>query len=153
MPTVARAEMLIRKPVQKVFKALVKPALLKKFWLKRASAPLSVGAKVDWEFRVPGATETVEVTRFVDSEEICFNWSDGKSVTMRFRSEGKSASVVEVKVEGFTGAKAVTEAISTTEGFAIVLCDLKGFLETGKSNHLVRDKANLIAAGNPTASK
>jgi uncharacterized protein YndB with AHSA1/START domain len=146
MPVIARSEMLIRSPVLSVFNAFVQPALLKKFWLKRASAPLGVGAKVDWEFRVPGATETVEVTRFVEGEEISFVWSDGKAVTLRFSAKGKSSTKVEVRVEGFKGGKAAAEAVSTTEGFAIVLCDLKSLLETGQSGNMVRDKAALIAA-------
>jgi uncharacterized protein YndB with AHSA1/START domain len=147
MPPIARAEMLIRSHVSSVFNAFVQPALLKKFWLKRASAPLAEGAKVDWEFRVPGATETVEVTRFVKEEHISFVWSDGKAVTIRFRAKGRSSTTVEVQVKGFKGRNAVSEAVSTTEGFAIVLCDLKSLLETGKSGGMVRDKAALIVAG------
>lgn len=146
MPIIARVEMLIRSPASDVFNAFVKPAFLKKFWLKRASAPLGVGAKVEWEFLVPGARETVGVTRFVEGESISFDWSGGKSVQMRFRAKGKSASVVTIEVRGFTGRSAAAEAISTTEGFAIVLCDLKSLLETGKSGGMVRDKAALIAA-------
>ena len=116
MPAIARAQMLIRSPVSSVFNAFVQPALLKKFWLKRASAPLAEGAKVDWEFRIPGATETVEVTRFVKEEQINFVWSDGKTVAIRFLAKGRSSTVAEVKVEGFKGRNAVSEAISTTEG-------------------------------------
>lgn len=147
MPAIARAEMLIHSPASAVFNAFVQPALLRKFWLKRASAPLAEGVKVDWEFRIPGATETVEVTRFVEGEKISFVWSDGKVVQFDFRARGRSSTAVEVQVRGFKGRKATSEAVSTTEGFAIVLCDLKSLLETGKSGGMVRDKALLIAAG------
>ena len=146
MTAIARATMLIRSPAPSVFNAFVQPALLKKFWLKQASGPLGEGAKVDWEFRVPGATETVEVIRFIESEQISFVFSDGKTVAMRFHAKGKSSTAVDVQVKGFEGRKAVSEAVSTTEGFAIVLCDLKSLLETGKSGGMVRDKAVLIAA-------
>ena len=147
MTAIARATMLIRSPAPSVFNAFVQPALLKKFWLKQASGPLGEGAKVDWEFRVPGATETVEVTRFIEGEQISFVFSDGKTVAMRFHAKGRSATAVDVQVKGFKGRKAGSEAVSTTEGFAIVLCDLKSLLETGKSGGMVRDKAVLIAAG------
>lgn len=146
MPIVARAEMLIRKPASIVFNALVQPASLRKFWLKTASEPLSKGAEVHWEFLVPGATETVKVTRFIAGEALSFVWSDGKAVQMRFRAKGKSSSVVTVEVRGFKGRSAAADAISTTEGFAIVLCDLKSLLENGTSGGMVRDKAALIAA-------
>lgn len=56
------------------------------------------------------------------------------------------ATVARVEVRGFIGRGAASEAVSTTEGFAIVLCDLKSLLETGKSGGMVRDKATLIAA-------
>ena len=38
------------------------------------------------------------------------------------------------------------DALGATEGFAIVLCDLKSLLEQGVSGGMVRDKARLIAA-------
>lgn len=146
MPAVARAEMLIRSPARAVFDALTQPGSLKKFWLKRASAPLSKGAKVDWVFLVPGARETVEVTRFIEGEAVSFVWSDGKAVQMQVRPRGRSSSVVEVEVRGFKGRGAASEVVSTTEGFAIVLCDLKSLLETGRSGGMVKDKAALITA-------
>lgn len=37
-------------------------------------------------------------------------------------------------------------ALNATEGFSIVLCDLKVWLETGRVANLVKDKAELIAA-------
>jgi hypothetical protein len=36
--------------------------------------------------------------------------------------------------------------VNATEGFTIVLCDLKTLLESGRSANLVRSKAALIAA-------
>jgi uncharacterized protein YndB with AHSA1/START domain len=147
MPAIARAEMLIRSPGSAVFEAFVQPALLKKFWLKRASGRLTQGARVHWEFRVPGATETVEVTRLVQGKHISFIWSDGIAVSLEFREKGRSSTVVRVVAKGFKGRDAASAAVSKTEGFAIVLCDLKSLLETGKSGGMVRDKAALISAG------
>ena len=95
---------------------------------------------------MPGATETVEVTRFIEGAQISFVFSDGKTVALRFHAKGRSSTTVDVQVKGFKGRKAVAEAVATTEGFAIVLCDLKSLLETGKSGGMVRDKAVLIAA-------
>ena len=37
-----------------------------------------------------------------------------------------------------------TKAVDAAEGFCIVLCDLKLFLESGKSPGLVKAKAELI---------
>ena len=125
MTAIARATTLILSPAASVFNSFVQPALLKKFWLKQASGRLGEGAKVDWEFRVPGATETVEVTRFIEGEQISFVFSDGKTVAMRFHAKGRSPATVDVQVKGFKGRKAVAEAVSTTKSFAIFRCDLK----------------------------
>lgn len=40
---VARAEMLIRSPVSKVFEAFVNPAITSRFWFSRGSARLEAG--------------------------------------------------------------------------------------------------------------
>ena len=146
MPTIARSEMLIRASAQDIFEAFVEPAWLKKFWLKKASGPLRLDRVVDWEFLVPGARETVETTHLVKAKRIAFNWSDGKSVDIRLARFGRGATRVTVEVTGFRGKAAADEAIGATEGFTIVLCDLKGLLEGGASGGMVRDKARLIAA-------
>ncbi len=142
----ATAEMLIRKPVRDVFDAFVNPRSLEKFWLKSASGPLAKDATVEWEFMVEGARETVTVTEFVPNQTIAFRWSDGVAVTMRFEPHDTSSTKLSVTATGFTGADAASSAVNATEGFTIVVCDLKRLLETGHSGNMVRDKAVLISA-------
>jgi uncharacterized protein YndB with AHSA1/START domain len=146
MPTAAQAEMLIRAPVSAVFQAFVQPVWLKKFWLKTASGPLKQGGKVHWEFMVPGATEEVLVKRLVEDEQILFDWSDGTRVDIHFSQWARGVTGVSVQASGFKGRDAAKRAVGATEGFAIVLCDLKCLLESGSSGRMVRDKAKLIAA-------
>jgi uncharacterized protein YndB with AHSA1/START domain len=146
MPVVvARSEMLIRSPAKAIFKAFVEPAWLKKFWLKNASRPLALGETVHWEFLVPGAKEEVTVIHMEDGQRIAFGWSDGKNVEIRLKAFGRGTTRVIIEVRGFKGSAAAAEAIGATEGFAIVLCDLKALLENGSSGRMVRDKAKLIA--------
>lgn len=42
-PPIAKAEMLIRKPVAEVFEAFVNPAVTAKFWFSKGSGRLEVG--------------------------------------------------------------------------------------------------------------
>lgn len=58
------AEVLIRSGMRNVFQAFVEPKFLCRFWLNAANAPLKNGARVEWEFMVPGVRDTVQVTRF-----------------------------------------------------------------------------------------
>jgi uncharacterized protein YndB with AHSA1/START domain len=152
MATVARSAMLIRSPVHAVFQAFVQPVQLKKFWLKSASGPLSEGAKVHWEFLVPGASEEVSVRRLVDNEQILFDWSDGIRVEILVAPWARGITRVAVEASGFRGRDAAQQAVDATEGFTIVLCDLKCLLESGSSRKLVRDKAKLIAAAHADAA-
>jgi uncharacterized protein YndB with AHSA1/START domain len=142
--TTVQASMLIRRPAGEVFAAFVNPQTLRKFWLSDASGPLAPGARVQWQFMVPGATEKVSVTRFEAPRHLGFDWSEGMHVDMTFEPFGEGATHTSVSVSGFEGGDALAQAAGTVEGFSIVLCDLKTLLETGESAHLVRDKAELI---------
>jgi uncharacterized protein YndB with AHSA1/START domain len=143
---IARASMLVRRPVAEVFDAFVDPDKITKFWSKSTTGPLANGAQVTWRFLVPGATETVTVTAFEDQTRIAFDWSDGISVNMNFKARGKGVTHLAVEVAGFENESAVDGIVNATEGFSIVLCDLKTLLESGFSANLVRDKAELTAA-------
>jgi uncharacterized protein YndB with AHSA1/START domain len=142
----AKTSMLIRRPVAEVFGAFVDPSMITRFWLEATTGPLAKGAQVNWRFLVPGATETVTVTAFDDQSRIGFDWSDGISVNMTFEPYGKNSTRLAVEAMGFRGKTAEAAAVGATEGFTIVLCDLKVLLETGQSASLVRDEAELIAA-------
>jgi uncharacterized protein YndB with AHSA1/START domain len=144
MQPVAKAEIIIRRSATEVFNAFADAEMICKFWLRSTSGPLASGAVVTWNFMVPGASETVTVTRFDPDRYIAFNWSDGRRVQIHFFPYAIDATHIHVTVEGFTGTEAAAQAISATEGFSIVLCDLKTLLESGASADLVRDKAELI---------
>ena len=93
---------------------------------------------------VPGAVDTVRVTRFEKDSRIAFEWSDGISVNLEFEPAGDGATRVAIEATGFDPSDA-SQVVGATEGFSIVLCDLKTLLESGWSGNLVRDKAALIA--------
>jgi uncharacterized protein YndB with AHSA1/START domain len=141
----AMASQLIRRPVAEVFDAFVDPTRITQFWLKSASAPLATDARVTWHFMVPGATQTVIVTEFKPPRRIAFAWAGGLNVELDFEEHEVGATRVAVSVTGFEGSNAALQAVGTTEGFSIVLCDLKTLLEAGRSANLVKDKATLIA--------
>src|SRR5262245_40098833 len=51
-PPIAKAEMLIRRPVAEVFQAFVDPAITTKFWFTRSSGPLEAAGRVQWEWEM-----------------------------------------------------------------------------------------------------
>ena len=142
---VAKAQMLIRRPAAEIFRAFVEPDLITKFWLESTTGPLSPDAQVEWRFLVPGASERVRVTAFEDPQRISFAWSAGAlAVDIHLLDEQKDVTVVSVEARGFQGEDKTDQVVGATEGFSIVLSDLKVFLESGRSPGLVKDKAALI---------
>lgn len=103
-------------------------------------------ATVHWEFKIPGAAVDTTVTCFEPGRRLAFLWSDETSVDCRF-VEHKLGTMVEIENAGFSGsdADAIEAALGAVQGFAIVVCDLKSFLENGRPAHFSRDKAMIIA--------
>jgi len=144
----AKVSMLIRCPPAKCFEAFVSPELLTKFWLSRASGPLEPGKTVTWEFMVPGASAKTYVEELLRDRRIRISWDDGTKVSFVFEPYSDGGTKVEVINEGFPGGaeEAMEAALEATQGFTIVLCELKATLEHGRSLGLVKDKALLIEA-------
>lgn len=141
----ARASMLVHAPAGEAFKAFIDRERICEFWLAASSGDLVEGARVEWAFLVPGARDTVEVLEIVRDTRIRFAWSGGQQVELSFAAMD-GGTRVSVVVDGIDGDDALASVVDATEGFSIVLCDLKLLLETGASPGLVRDKAALIAA-------
>lgn len=141
---IAKVALPIRRPASEVFSSFVDPPKLARFWLQSASAPLSMGATVEWRFMVPDAVETVTVHELQLDQRIAFSWSDGVRVCMDFTEFGPDETLISLEASGFKNDD-VEAVIGATEGFSIVLCDLKTLLESGRSANLVRDKAQLIS--------
>jgi uncharacterized protein YndB with AHSA1/START domain len=140
----ATVSILVRRPPVEVFNAFVRPDTITRFWLKSTTGPLAPGVRVQWEFLVPGARETVMVTAFHEPDRIAFVWSDGLNVDMQFAEDRSNETRIELLVSGFKEDAGIDQVVNATEGFTTVLCELKTLLESGRSANLVKDKAELI---------
>ena len=58
---IAKAEMLIRRPVDEVFEAFVDPEMTSKFWFTKGSGRLEAGKQVQWDWEMYGASAPVDV--------------------------------------------------------------------------------------------
>jgi len=143
-PPVARAQMLIRKPVAQVFEALVNPAITSNFWFSKSSGPLEVGKQVRWDWEMYGHHTLVDVKAIEDNKRILVEWNGPKNpslVEWTFDPKDKDRTFVSVKNWGFVGDdnKVVSEAIASTGGFSLVLAALKAFLEHNTELNIVVD--------------
>jgi uncharacterized protein YndB with AHSA1/START domain len=141
----AQVSMLIKASASRIYDAFIDPENLTKFWLSSASAPLRVGRAAHWEFMVKGAVDDVTATRLEAGTKISWRFSDGSTVEIDLEAMDDETAVTVVNANFPGRADEQREAaLNSAEGFAIVLCDLKTFLETGHSARLVQAKAKLI---------
>lgn len=142
---IAKARILIRHNINEVFEAFVDPAQLTKFWLSKSSGRLEVGKKVQWDFMVEGARVGTEVVQLEKNKTLRIKWDEESTVVFSFE-QVPDGVIVDVQNFGFQGdqGEQIQTAIESTQGFTIVLCDLKTLLERGTSAQLVKDKAALI---------
>jgi uncharacterized protein YndB with AHSA1/START domain len=136
--------MIIQAPAERIVRAFCDPATLAQFWLASSSGPLAVGTAVRWYFMVPGAQAETIATQ-IEPRSLSWRWEDGTTVDIEAEEIDGGTAVTLVNA-GFQGTpeEIVETALNATEGFALVLADLKTLLETGKSAGIVRDKARLI---------
>lgn len=139
-PPLARATMLIRRPVAEVFDAFVDPETTCRFWFSRSSGPLSPGATVTWYWDHYGVSADVRVTRLVAHRQIAIEWPT--PVEWTFEPRGDDATFVSIVASGFTGSEdeQVAQALDSTEGFNLVIAGCKAYLEHGLMLGLVADK-------------
>jgi uncharacterized protein YndB with AHSA1/START domain len=142
---VAKAEMLIRRPVAEVFEAFVDPAVTSRFWFTGGSGRLETGQRVRWDWAMYGVSADVEVKAVEKDRRILIEWPDegGTSeIEWLFTPHDDDTTFVSIRNSGFSGnpSKKVEAAIQSTEGFALVLAGLKAWLEQGVTLGLVADR-------------
>jgi uncharacterized protein YndB with AHSA1/START domain len=143
---VAKAEMLIRRPVSEVFEAFVDPAVTSKFWFTDGSARLEPGKRVRWDWKMYGFSVQVDVKAVEKDRRIVVDWSTGDeaptTIEWRFTARPDGTTFVSITNAGFTGTREqiVKQLVGSTEGFAFVLAALKAHAEHGVSLELVRDR-------------
>jgi uncharacterized protein YndB with AHSA1/START domain len=142
----AEAGMLIRKPVTEVFEALINPAVTTRFWFTQSTGMLAAGKRVRWDWEMYDHSAEVDVDEVVEKKRIVMRWpayEGGGQTTVEWRFTPRSdGTFVEVTNSGFSGdEKAVArQAVSATDGFALVLAGMKAWLEHGIELDLVRDR-------------
>jgi uncharacterized protein YndB with AHSA1/START domain len=132
----AKVEMLMRKPVAKVFEAFVDPQITTRFWFTNSSGKLEAGKSVTWTWEMYDLSVQVNVKEVEDSKRILVEWPyNGVPTTIEwiFTPYGTDATYVSVTNSGFRGDgdKVVSDALGSKGGFTWVLAGLKAFLEHG----------------------
>ncbi len=148
---VAKAEMLIRKPVAEVFAAFVDPEITRKFWFTKSTGRLETGRHIVWTWEMYEMSIDVDVKEVEPNKKIVLEWGNYGSMTTVewvFTLFENDTTYVTITNSGFQGDgdKVVKDALDSKGGFTWVLAGLKALLE-----HKV--ELNAIADAFPKALK
>ena len=141
---VAKAEMLIRRPIEQVFEAFINPEVTTKFWFTKGSGELEAGKQVKWEWEMYNVSTQVNVKEVEANKRILIEWqgyTGPTTVEWIFTPYGDGATFVSVTESGFSGDgdAIVNSALGSTGGFTGLLAGLKAWLEYGIRLNLVAD--------------
>jgi uncharacterized protein YndB with AHSA1/START domain len=131
---VAKAEMLIRKPVAEVFEAFVDPKITRKFWFTKSTGRLETGKHIVWTWEMYDTSIEVDVKEVEPNKRIVLEWGNYGSMTTVewvFTPYENDTTYVTITNSGFNGDgdKVVKDALDSKGGFTWVLAGLKALLE------------------------
>lgn len=144
----AKAAMLIRKPISEVFNAFVDPEITTKIWFTKSSGTLDVGETITWTWEMFNHTVDIVVKSLILEERIQIQWGENKNalVNWKFTKIDNSQTFVTITNTGFIGSSEdlIAQIRDTTEGFTLVLANLKAYLEYGILLDLVVDRYHKV---------
>jgi uncharacterized protein YndB with AHSA1/START domain len=142
---VAKTGMLIRKPVSDVYEAFVNPEVTTQFWFTRGSGRLEAGKQVQWEWEMYRISIPVTVKAMEPEKRIVIEWPGNvgpTTVEWTFEPREDGSTFVDITETGYTGDgdELVQQVIDSTQGFSLVLANLKALLEHRVRLNLVADR-------------
>ncbi len=141
---IARAEMLIRKPVAEVFEAFINPQMTTKFWFTKSSGRIEPGNPVVWHWEMYNYSVQVNVREVEINKRIAIDWGNYDSLTAVewiFTPYGDDATYVSITNSGFKGEgdKLISDVLDSKGGFTWVLAGAKAWLEHNINLNLIAD--------------
>ena len=140
---IVEVQMLIRKPVSKVFEAFINPNITTNFWFTKSSGSLEIGKIITWEWEMYGVSSDVLVLDIIPNKKIATEWGNPSTkVDYEFISVSNESTYVIIKNYGFkeTGNDLIQVIMNSTGGFTTVLDGLKSYLEHNINLNLIVDK-------------
>jgi uncharacterized protein YndB with AHSA1/START domain len=142
---VARTGMLIRRPVEHVFEAIVNPEITSKFWFSKGSGRLEPGRKVRWEWESHDVSIEVTAKAVEFNKRVLMEWpgyTGPTEVEWTFQAIPDGTTFVRVSESGWTGDadKLVRYVADSTQGFTLMLAGMKALLEHNIRLNLTLDR-------------
>ena len=139
-------QILIARPISKVFEAWVKPELLEQWLARKARVEPSAGGAYElfWDPENPGtnSTQGCRISSIVPNAEISFNWKglepysdvmgDATTVFVRLERQGAGTLLRFVHTGWGQGARWEEARLWQAEAWRQAIENLKNFLETSE---------------------
>jgi len=131
---IAKTGMLIRRPVEDVFEAIVNPEITSKFWFSNGSGRLTTGGRVRWDWESHDTSIDVTAKAIEPNKRVLIEWpgyTGPAEVEWTFQAIPDGTTFVRVRESGWTGDadKLVRYVADSTQGFTLMLAGLKALLE------------------------
>lgn len=142
---VARTGMLIRRPIERVFEAIVNPEITSRFWFSKGSGRLETGRKVRWEWEAYDVSNEVNAIAVEPYERVLIEWpgyTGTTEVEWTFEAVPDGTTFVRVRESGWVddADKLIRYVADSTQGFTLMLAGLKAWLEHGIQLNLTLDR-------------
>jgi uncharacterized protein YndB with AHSA1/START domain len=144
-PPIAKTGMLIRRPVEQVFEAIVNPEITSKFWFSKGSVKLETGKQVQWDWESHNVSIQVTPKAIEPNKRVLIEWPGYSGPTLvewTFAPQADGTTFVRVSESGWTGEgdKLVQYVADSTQGFTLMLAGLKALLEHNIRLNLTTDR-------------
>ncbi len=131
-----RTGMVIERPAQDIFDAIVNPSKIGAFWFSSSSQPWQTGRIITLVYEEYDARGEILVLDMIEGQKICFGWGkdgQGNEVTITLVPVGRASTRVEVVERGFEEGHAdvLRAMLDNKEGWVYMLSCLKAYLEFG----------------------
>lgn len=148
---IVEAKMLIRKPVEDVFEAMVNPDITSKFWFTKSSGRVEPGKTLEWEWGQFGAKDIVDIIDVKTNEYISLEWKLGELKTlveMVFESYSDTSTLFKVTESKFWEIdpaedekleEKINLMLGQNGGWNLVLSNMKAWLEHELDLNLIAD--------------
>jgi uncharacterized protein YndB with AHSA1/START domain len=141
---IAKAEMLIRKPIAEVFEAFINPEITCKFWFTKSTGRLDTGMHLVWTWEMYDISIEVDVKEIELNRRIVVEWGNRGSMTTVewiFTLYETDKTYVTITNSGFQGDgdKVVNDALDSKGGFTWVLAGLKALMDHNLELNAIAD--------------
>lgn len=137
--TLVMTRLIINKPANEVFEAIVSPDKIGNFWFSSSSERWEEGKRITLRYDEYNAKGVMTVLEIENNQKIVFSWGEEhgeETVVTITLTEHESGTVIEVSESGLNeeNPDVVAKMMQQKEGWVYTLTCLKAYVENGINN-------------------